>query len=188
MTTLAPLCACGTVSMPQPKSQRIDDAQTLRLQHMRLWTTGGYPLWLEVRTPRNAEPSEREVTLVFTTTISAHPRLERCEMATLRSEGESAEITDVRYARTAMQVDTDVPTLHQHHRERGIVEDVYVSIPATRLLQLTARDKLSGDLCKLGIHFNSIQRQQIRELVEDAQRVSRAASSRASTMLSSMEQ
>lgn len=190
----SPLLACATVELPKTESQRLDDVDTLRLRHVRLWTSGGYPLWLEVRTPRPeeveeaAEARDREVTMVFTTALSARPRMRRCQAASLSSEGDRAEMTDVRYARTTMRLEAEEQTLRQRYQERGIVEDVYVSMSAERLLQLTAGKKLNGSLCQLGIRFTTAQRQQIRSLLQDAQRHSSAASLRASTMLSSMEQ
>lgn len=182
--------ACAGVETPRTQFTRNDDTNTLRLQHLRLWTKSGYPLWLEVRVPRahgNGNTATNS-TLVFTTSISTRPRFDGCTQADLHAAHTDVRLQDVRYARTQMQLEADLGTAGGHYAEKGIVEDIYVSMPSAQLSTLVADPGLAATVCQQPVRFEAWQLRQIRQLLRDGQVDSASASARASTMLSSMEQ
>ncbi|MDD9941005.1 MAG: hypothetical protein OXU20_08215 [Myxococcales bacterium] len=173
----------GTLDVSKARFTRADDARALRLKHLRLWTNGGYPLWLEVQVPRPNHSTD-EVTLVFTTNISARPRFAQCTTVALSDGTRAFTSDDIHYTRTPIEVDADLGATGRHYHERGVVEDVEVALPKAQFARLVHKDaQLAGHICHEHFRLQSWQVDQMHRMLgkPGAQRLPPSANGGAAT-------
>ena len=156
--------ACGGGAVARlPGTTRADDAHVLRLRHLRLWTTGGYPLWLEVDVPRGSE-RPRAVTLTFTTNISARARFEGCSGVSFAGAERRVSTEEVDYHRTPMDIEADLGTSGSYE-EHGVVEDIQVRVEAAAFGALLEDDEIAGRVCDMAIRFKGEHVEELRRLL-----------------------